>query len=495
MEDTIVLYTYPEIGHLISTVELSKRILCRPAHRFSITVLLTVGLIDSPTLSSYIDSISRSHPSISFRRLPPVSVDPANPPRSHAAVAFEFMRKNSANVLQSLRDISAAATVRAFIIDIFCSSALPIARELNIPTYYFFTSGASALAAFLYLPRIFERSTKSFKDQDGVVLEFPGLPSLKATEMPEPTLDRDDPAYGEMFYFCDQLSKADGILVNTFEELEPKAVELIASGACVPDAPTPPVYCIGPLIADESSRAGDSAVGGRQQDCLCWLDKQPRKSVVFLCFGSRGRFSAEQTKEVAAGLEKSGHRFLWVVKNPPGHDQGGGDGDVDLEALVPEGFLERTKERGMVVSSWAPQVAVLRKEAVGGFVTHCGWNSVLEAVAAGVALVAWPLYAEQHMNRNFLVQEMGMAIGVEQRDGDGFVSGDEVERAVRELMDSERGRELREKSWGMREKAAEALGDSGSSTEALAKLAEIWSGLPKPRNPHAHPQARMRRAQ
>ncbi|KAF8025516.1 hypothetical protein BT93_F2371 [Corymbia citriodora subsp. variegata] len=484
MEGAIVLYTYPEIGHIISMVELGKLILCRHSDRFSITVLLTVGFVDSPSISSYIDSISRSHPSISFRRLPPVSVDPANPPRSFIAVAFEFMRKNSANVRQSLQDISASSTVRALIIDVFCTSALPTAKELNIPTYYFFTSGASALAAFLYFPRLFERSTKSFKDQDGVVLEFPGLPSLKAAQMPEAVLDQDDPAYGEIFYSCDQLAKADGILVNTFEALEPKAVELIASGVCVPDAPTPPVYCIGPLIADESSRAGDSTVGG-QQDCLSWLDKQPRKSVVFLCFGSRGRFSAEQIKEVAIGLEKSSHRFLWVVKNPSG--QQGGSGDVDLEALMPEGFLERTKERGLVVRSWAPQVAVLRKEAVGGFVTHCGWNSVLEAVAAGVALVAWPLYAEQHMNRNHLVHLMEMAISVEQRDGDRFVSGDEVERAVRELMESDSGRELREKSWAMREKAAEALGGSGSSTEALAKLAQIWGRLPDLGNPHAHP--------
>ncbi|KAI3431873.1 EF-hand domain-containing protein [Psidium guajava] len=482
MVDTIVLYTFPEIGHVISTVELGKLILLRHGHQFAITVILTVGFADSPSISSYIDSVFRSHPHITFCRLPPVSVDLANPPRSHAAVAFDFIRKNSENVLQSLRDISAASTVRALIIDIFCTSAAPIAKELNIPTYYFFTSGASALAAFLYLPRLVERSTKSFKDQAGVVLDFPGLPSLKATEMPEATLDRDDPAYGQMYYFCDHLTKAEGILVNTFEALEPKAVELIASGACVPDAPTPPVYCIGPLIGDESSRAGDSTVG-YQQDCLSWLEKQPSKSVVFLCFGSRGRFSAEQIKEIAVGLEKSGHRFLWVVKNPSS-PSGGSSGDVDLEALMPEGFLERTKETGMVVRSWAPQAAVLRKEAVAGFVTHCGWNSVLEAVVAGVALVAWPLYAEQHMNRNFLLQHMEMAIGVEQRDGDGFVSGDEVERAVRELMESERGRELREKSWAMREKAAEALGDSGSSATTLAELARIWSRLPKLMNSH-----------
>ncbi|KAI6691275.1 hypothetical protein NL676_028103 [Syzygium grande] len=338
MEDTVVLYPSPEIGHLISMVELGKLILHRHGHQFAITIVLTTGLADSPSITSYIRSISRSHLSISFRRFPLVSVDPANPPWSRAAVLFDFIRANCANVLESLRDISAASTLRALIIDFFCTSALPIAKELNIPTYYFYTSGASALAAFIYFPRLFERSTKSLKDQDRVVLEFPALPSLKAPQMPKPTLDLDDPAYGEMCYFCDHLTKADGILVNTFEALEPKALELITSGTCVPDTPTPLLYCLGPLIVDESSRAGNSTVG-RRQDCLSWLEKQPRKSMVFLCFGSQRTFSAKQIKEVAVGLEKSGHRFLWAVKKPSGHKQGGGNGDVDLEALMPEDFL------------------------------------------------------------------------------------------------------------------------------------------------------------
>ena len=96
-------------------------------------------------------------------------------------------------------------------------------------------------------------------------------------------------------------------------------------------------------------------------------------------------------KEIANGLERSGKRFLWVVKNPPSNDKSNQiavTADVDLDALMPEGFLERTKDRGMVVKSWAPQVAVLNHPSVGGFVTHCGWNSVLEAVVAGVPMVA-----------------------------------------------------------------------------------------------------------
>jgi len=469
------------MGHMISMVELGKLILHRYANKFSITILIATGSVgDSPGVTSYIHRVSQSDPSISFHSLPSVSVDTA-PTRSRAAVAFEFIRLSLANTPHALQQISKSFTIRALIIDLFCSSALPIAKDLNLPVYYFFTSGAYALAAFLYLPKIHEQTIKSFKDLTTTEFHFPGMSSpLKATHMPEPTLDRDDPAYWDMLYFCSHLPKSNGIIANTFEDLEPKALKAIIDGACVPDSPTPPVYSIGPLIAhSEEPAADDGNKGDRapEDECLSWLDSQPSRSVVFLCFGSRGTFSVAQVKEIAHGLERSGQRFLWVLKKPLRDEKAkqtqNYTADFDLEGVLPEGFLERTKDRGMVVKTWAPQVGVLRKESIGGFVTHCGWNSVLEAVVAGVPMVAWPLYAEQHLNRNVLVNDMKMAINLEQREDDGFVSGDELERRVRELMESEQGRELREKSWKMREIALAALGlASGSSSRALAKLVE-----------------------
>ena len=309
-------------------------------------------------------------------------------------------------------------------------------------------------------------------------IDFPGLPPLQATRMLQPWLNRDDPAYYDMLHFSELLPKSDGLLINTIDDLEPIAVKTIREGTCVPNGPTPPVYCIGPLIADTGEDESNSAGSIARHGCLSWLDTQPSQSVVFLCFGSNGAFSPAQVKEIANGLERSGKRFLWVVKNPPSNDKSNQiavTADVDLDALMPEGFLERTKDRGMVVKSWAPQVAVLNHPSVGGFVTHCGWNSVLEAVVAGVPMVAWPLYAEQHLNKAVLVEDMKMAIGVEQRDEDMFVSGAEVERRVRELMECEEGRELRERSRKMREMALAAWKEGGSSTTALAKLADVWS--------------------
>ncbi|RVW94963.1 UDP-glycosyltransferase 88F3 [Vitis vinifera] len=475
MKDAIVLYPAPGIGHLLSMVELGKLILSRYNCEFSIIILLTTGPFDTPATTSHIDRISQTTSSISFHRFPYLPFT-ASPTLGRLANMFEFLSLNDSNVLQSLQQLSEASSIRAVILDSFCTSAFPLARGLGIPTYFFTSFSAAALAAILYLPTIHKQTTKSFKDLPTTVFHIPGLPPLLATHMIEPLLDRKDPTYHQSLQFSLDLRKCDGVLTNTFDGLEPIALMAITNGECVTDGPSPSVYCIGPLIADSGEDAPT-----HKHDCLSRLDQQPSRSVVFLCFGSRGSFSREQVKEIANGLERSGQRFLWVVKIPPVDNKSKEIkqenlvwNDFDLDELMPEGFLERTKNRGMVVKSWAPQVAVLRHQSVGGFVSHVGWNSVLEAVVAGVPMVAWPLHAEQHLNKAVLVENMKMAIGVEQRDGDRFVSGAELERRLKELMDSEEGRELRERSEKMREMAVEAWREEGSSTTALAKLAENW---------------------
>lgn len=133
----------------------------------------------------------------------------------------------------------------------------------------------------------------------------------------------------------------------------------------------------------------------------------------------------------------------------------------------------------MIVESWAPQVEVLSHGSVGGFVTHCGWNSVLEAVCHGVPMLAWPLYAEQRLNRAYLVEEMKLVLSVTMsEEDDGLVSADELEERVNELMRSEKGRAIRDRVLAMREAATAALSKGGSSLSALAKLiGSIKAGL------------------
>nr|BAE71309.1 putative glucosyltransferase [Trifolium pratense] len=478
---TIVLYPAPGIGHIISMVQLSKLLLTHHQQQhFSITILLTNGFQDHPSINSYINRISSSHPSIIFHTLPTITVTTTTTTQSMAATAFQFIKSNTVNVESKLRQISLTSVIKSFIIDMFCASAMDIASSMGIPVYCFFTSGAAVLALYSYFPKIHSETTKSFREMNGVEIVAPGNAPLEAVLMPEPVLDREDPAYWEMLYFCEHLSMAKGIVVNTFRELEVKAVKAVEDGDCFPDRKRtlPSIYCIGPLIAD--AQQSDEASDGK--DCLSWLDKQPSKSVVYLCFGSRGSFSIAQLKEIAEGLERSGHRFLWVVKRPIQENHGTNQvdnttGEFELSSVLPSGFIERTKERGLVVRSWAPQVEVLSRESVGGFVSHCGWNSVLEGVVAGVPMIAWPLYAEQHVNRNVMVEDMKVAVAVEQSEGDRFVSGEEVEKRVRELMESEKGTEIRERSLKFKDMARDAFGECGSSTKALSNLVQTWNEI------------------
>ncbi|GAV76326.1 UDPGT domain-containing protein [Cephalotus follicularis] len=288
--------------------------------------------------------------------------------------------------------------------------------------------------------------------------------------MPKPLLERNDVVYEYILEVSTELTKASAIMVNTFEPLEQRTVKAITDGLCVPGGPTPPVYCIGPLIAEER---GDTNGSDAVLDCLTWLKIQPSKSVVFLCFGSLGLFSKEQLHEIAIGLERSGQSFVWVVRNPPLQNQSlatTAPPDPDLASLLPDGFLESTKDRGFVVKSWAPQVTVLSHDSIGGFVTHCGWNSVLEALSEGVPMVAWPIYAEQRYNRWLLVEEMKIALPMNESEN-GFVSSTEVKKRVRELMDSVDGNLVRERT---KNAAKTALSASGSSHIALAKIIESW---------------------
>ncbi|KAG2709776.1 hypothetical protein I3760_05G257100 [Carya illinoinensis] len=473
MNEAIVLYPTPAIGHLISLVELGKLIL---THRPSLTihVLVAPPPYNAGSTTPYISSVSATIPSITFHRLPNVTLPPTISPH-HETLIFELLRLNNPNVHQSLLSISERYSIHALIMDFFCSQALSVATNLNIPGYYYFTSPASCLAFFLYFPTLHRNTTKSFKDLN-TLLEFPGAPPVPSSDVPKPVLDRSDKAYD---YFLDcsiSAAKSAGILVNSFQSLESRAIGALSNGLCIPDGPTPPIYCVGPLTAstDNRSTGGNVTV----PEWLKWLDLQPSQSVIFLCFGSLGLFSMEQLKEIAIGLEKSGIRFLWVVRNPPTQSHGLAtpiqSHEPDLDSLLPEGFLERTKERGLVVKSWAPQVAVLNHEAVGGFVTHCGWNSVLESICAGVPMIAWPLYAEQRINRVSMVKEMRIAFPMNESEN-GFVSAAEVEKRVRELMDSDEGKLIRERTLAMKNEAKTVLNEEeGSSRVALNNFFDSW---------------------
>ncbi|XP_057501928.1 nuatigenin 3-beta-glucosyltransferase-like isoform X1 [Actinidia eriantha] len=219
-----------------------------------------------------------------------------------------------------------------------------------------------------------------------------------------------------------------------------------------------------------------NSVVTEQHGVLSWLETQKPNSVLYICFGSMIRFPDAQFSEIALALEASGHPFVWVVRKE------GKAEEIGVENWLPEGFEEKVKENnsGMVIRGWAPQVRILNHPAIGGFVTHCGWNSVLESIVAGVPLITWPMFAEQFYNENLITRILN--IGVEVGSGvwnPGFeimspvVGSDKILKAVNRLMGgSGEAKEIRRRAKELAEMADRSVEEGGSTFTDLKALIE-----------------------
>nr|CAB3446250.1 unnamed protein product [Digitaria exilis] len=376
-----------------------------------------------------------------------------------------------------LRDVAAASPpLAALVPDLFAAATLPLAAELAVPGYLFIPASLTALHVMRTLVELHDdASSGEYRDLPDPLL-FPCGAALRHEDVPVGMEDSKAPVYAQIVEEGRRYRLAAGFLVNTFYEMEPAAVEEFKVAA--ERGTFPPVYPVGPFVRSGSEEDATSP-------CVTeWLDRQPNGSVVYVSFGSAGALSVEQTAELAAGLEDSGHRFLWVVRMPSldgeNHSDMGKRGDLsggeedDPLAWLPEGFLDRTSGRGLAVRSWAPQVRVLSHPATAAFVSHCGWNSTLESVSYGVPMVAWPLYAEQRMNAVFLSESVGVALQPCARVSDGVIGREEVAEVVRELMEGEKGRAVRRRTGDLRQAADMAWAPEGSSRRAMEEVAGRW---------------------
>ncbi|PKI64441.1 hypothetical protein CRG98_015166 [Punica granatum] len=221
------------------------------------------------------------------------------------------------------------------------------------------------------------------------------------------------------------------------------------------------VYGVGPLSLVGLSNGSDPA--NPDDAVFRWLDGHSDGSVLYVCFGSQKVMRKDQVKALACGLENSGAHFIWVVKMSSAEEVDNGVGPFLDE------FEMRVAGRGMIIRGWAPQVAILGHRAVGRFLSHCGWNSVLEAIVAGVVLLAWPMQADQYVNARLLVEDMGVAFRVCE-GADTVPDPEKLSQAISGLMGEDakeraRARELTDRALA----AAMPEGSSSRDLDALVK--------------------------
>ncbi|PON70228.1 UDP-glucuronosyl/UDP-glucosyltransferase [Trema orientale] len=457
----------PGMGHLIPLIEFAKRLV--NDNKFHVTCIIpTIG---SPTKSAK-EALQGLPTAIDVVYLPPVTFDDDDdlPSPYQKAVTkpetlvFLAVTRSLSPLREVLKSLKATSNLVGLVVDDFGTDAFDIAKELDISTYIFFTSSAMMLFFSLGLPQLDERVSGEYRDMAEPV-RIPGCVPIHGRDLLDPLQDRSDMAYKLMLHHAKRFALADGIILNSFVEFEEEATLALPK--------KPPIYPVGPLVRTGLTNPVDDG-SDKYYNSLKWLDRQPGGSVLFVSFGSGGTLSYPQLNELASGLEMSEQRFLWVVRSPNDKssnasffsDQNGNDPSV----FLPSGFVERTKTRSLVVSFWAPQAQVLAHGSTGGFLTHCGWNSILESVVHGVPLIAWPLYAEQKMNAIMLTESTKVALRPEFGEN-GLVGRAEIARIVKSLMESDEGKRLRDRMTYLKNAAAKALGEDGSSTKALSALA------------------------
>ncbi|XP_050382046.1 anthocyanidin 3-O-glucosyltransferase 2-like [Argentina anserina] len=457
----LVFVPTPAVGHLVSTIEFAFRLLDQ-SHRFSVTILVMkspFGVTGDQSLPA------ASHPHIKLIYLP--NVDPPTERVSAEKYLTDYIENYKGHVRDTIftRVLPNTSQVAGMVIDMFCTTMIDIGNELKVPSFLFFTSGAAYLGLLMYLPK---RADVLFDESDCESIIPSYIQPVPTSALPAFAFNKG--GYMSFVNHARRFRETKGIIINSSVELESHAVSSLFDGDEDEQSKSQPhVYTIGPLI-DIKGKYQIQFNQTKVDGIMKWLDDQSPKSVVFLCFGSSGSFDENQLKEIAIGLEQSGQRFLWSVRQRPTTGRLGIPGEyTSYDEFLPQDFSKRTKDIGMLCG-WAPQAEVLGHKAIGGFVSHCGWNSILESLWFGVPIVTWPIYAEQQINAFQMARDMGLGVElrvVYNKDGD-FVTADEIEKALRRLMEGDN--EIRKRVQEMSRKCRNAVDDGGSSSASFRSL-------------------------
>ncbi|KAM7474864.1 hypothetical protein LguiB_022107 [Lonicera macranthoides] len=366
-------------------------------------------------------------------------------------------RQSLREVIGRLNRSEDSPPVSCIVSDGVMSFTMEVAEEFGLPEVLLFTPSGCGILGYLNFDELIQRGYFPLKDEsylsNGYLdTEIDWIPAMKGIRLKDlPTFIRTTNPQDTMFNYnlesINNALKTKTMILNTFDELEPEVLQAI-------NAKFPTLYTIGPLSMMQQQLCPsnldfiDSNLWEEDLGCLDWLNKRDLGSVVYVNYGSLVVMTIQELREFAWGLANSKYSFLWVIR--PDMVSGGAE-------VISAEFMEEVGDRGLLVG-WCRQVAVLSHPSIGGFLTHCGWNSVVESVGAGVPMICWPFFADQQMNCFYLCNNWGIGMEI-----DGDVRRERVEGIVRKLMEGEKGKDMRTKAFEWRERAKVATTVGGSS--------------------------------
>ncbi|KAF3438004.1 hypothetical protein FNV43_RR20760 [Rhamnella rubrinervis] len=462
----VLMFPYPAQGHMIALLDLTHQLATKG---------LTITFLVTPKNLHILKPLLSTNPSITTLVLPfpahpliPDGVENAQDMPAHLTPAVITALGGLHQPLLSWFRSHASPPV-AIISDIFLGWTHHLASELGIRRIAFSPAGGLSLAVMHAL--WCELPKRNNPNDENEVVSFPNIPNTP--KFPWKYLSPLYSTYVEgdpVSEFLKNVILANiaswGLIMNSFTEFDRVYLQHLRD-----ELGHDRVWAVGPLQPKDHDQSGTAQRGGSSSVpanlILSWLDKREDHKVVYVTFGSQTVLTNDQMEQLASGLEKSGVHFVWSVKEPI---EGQADGEY---ATVPPGFEDRVAGRGLVIRGWAPQVSILRHRAVGAILCHCGWNTVLEAIVAGVVMLAWPMGADQF--RNAIVLEQQKA-GVKVCEGAETVPDSAyLAQVIAESVDENRVE--RQRVMELREAAGEATSARGSSAKDLESFVAHLAGL------------------
>ncbi|PSS20983.1 UDP-glycosyltransferase [Actinidia chinensis var. chinensis] len=466
----VVIFPFMAQGHTLPLLDLSRALSQRQ---------IKVTIITTPSNAISISQCLSDSPHISLTQIPFPAIPnlPKGCENTTQLPSMEFFfpfliatKQLQEPFEQVLHNMSLSNSLPICVIsDFFLGWTLSSCQAYGIPRLVFHGMGVLSMAisksAFVHPPKV-PLETNSDASSTSSPLHFPGLEKipfvLTFDDLPDGI---NSPSRGDPFSrFLAEAGESEmnswGVVVNSFLEMEGSYVSCLEafykSGV--------KAWCLGPFsVYDKRECFHGSPNQHQHQVIMNWLAKQADQaaSVIYVSFGTQTDISDAQLDEVAYGLEESGVQFVWAVRS--------------TTWFLPEGMEERMKGKGLIIKKWVDQRSILNHPATGGFLSHCGWNSVLESLLAGVPILAWPMIAEQPLNAKFVVEGLKAGIRVQKiqslgAKADVRVSRQAICKGVMDLMKGKEGMDARERARGLGKAGRKAVQEGGSSYLALGNL-------------------------